>query len=258
MNDQFIIRMAGEGMKPGLVRSREIAEVLEAIEDLVVAESIMKDASVRKDDFVVGLCEIRDQSLGLTFKTTMASLVLSVVTMTGEAINEGRIDTLTEEGIRSLETLSSFSRRHNCNAEFRFSLDGEPIAKITPETIIPKTILVEGTTSLLAEVIRVGGKHPRVMLGLASGKTLYCDVPERIAQDLGHKLYNTVTLEGRARWNSKTLEVVEFQVYDVHEFSADRPSKILEQVSHFVGSAFSGIKNVPAYVSELRGNGGMA
>ncbi len=158
MKDTFEIRLTGEGMKPGLVRSHELAELMEAIEDLVTAETLKHAPDVKRDELIVGLYEIADKSVGLKFKTTLASLVIPIFTAATTAVAENRFDDLTPQTIKSLHTISNFTKRHQAKTEFKTFESVEPIAVISPETIIPVEFKITGQTELFAKILRVGGK----------------------------------------------------------------------------------------------------
>ncbi len=47
MDEEIQIRLKGKGIKPGLIRSKEIAEILESIEEMVVAETLIVSPSLK-------------------------------------------------------------------------------------------------------------------------------------------------------------------------------------------------------------------
>jgi hypothetical protein len=70
MDNEIQIRLKGTDVKPGLIRSKDIAEILEYIEDFVVYQALQTDNELKKEDIIVGLYQIEDKSIGLKFKTT--------------------------------------------------------------------------------------------------------------------------------------------------------------------------------------------
>lgn len=46
MDEEIRIRLKGQGIRPGLIRSKEIAEILESIEDMVVSETLKADPTL--------------------------------------------------------------------------------------------------------------------------------------------------------------------------------------------------------------------
>ncbi|MEI8572616.1 hypothetical protein U737_07620 [Methylomonas sp. LW13] len=257
MEEQIKIRLTGEGISPGLVRSRELAEILESVEDMMVSESLRKDPTIKKDDIIIGLCRIEDKSIGLIFNATLTSIVIPAFISTSIAIEEGNFDTLTPQTIRSLEVISNFSKKHNCDAEFSSSKSNLIITKITPQTEIPKPKVIVGNTEITGKILRVGGKKPRAMLELMDGSVLYCDVQENMAQELGHRLYKTALFSGVATWNIRDLEIEEFQIMEFEEIQQVPVNKMLKELSKEIGYYFKDIEDVSAFVSTLRRDGGM-
>ncbi len=255
MDEEIKIRLRGEDVKPGLIRSKEIAEILESVEEMAIAEALNHNPELNKDDIIVGVYAIEDKSIGLKFKTTFASMVASSFISAAEAIERQEFEYLTPQTINSLKVLSGFSKRHSCEAIIGSGTDND-LAIISPETVIPSPSYVYGQTEILGKVIRVGGKNPKAMIELTDGSILYCDVPEDIARQLGHQLYSLAKFEGFAKWESKTLELDEFKIHSVKEFPNMEPSKLFGELSNMLGNQFSSVSDVDGFVSSLRNDGG--
>jgi hypothetical protein len=254
MDDEIKIRLKGEGVSPGLIRSKEIAEILESVEDMVTSEALKADPTLLKEHIIVGIYAIEDRSIGLKFKTTMASVVMPVFLATAEAIGNGNFDSLTPQTIKSLQVISNFSKKHTCNAIFGTG-DQIEIAAITPDTQIPFPTYIEGLSEIVGKVIRVGGKKPKAMIELTDGATMYCEVPESIAKELGRQLYSLARFYGLAKWDSKTLELEEFQITSVEEFKNTNPNSMFKELANILGEQFANVKDVEEYVSHLRYEG---
>lgn len=254
MDEEIRIRLKGEGISPGLIRSKEIAEILESVEDMIVAEALKANPTLSKEDIVVGIYAIEDRSIGLKFKTTMASVVIPAFLATAEAIGNENFDILTRQTVKSLQVISSFSKKHDCNAIFGSGEQIE-IATITPNTEIPSPTYIEGLSEIVGKVIRVGGKTPKAMIELTGGVTIYCEVPESIAKELGRQLYSLARFYGQAKWDSKTLELEEFQVTSVEEFNNRDPNSMFKELANILGEQFANVNDVEDYVSHLRYEG---
>ncbi|WP_018015521.1 hypothetical protein [Teredinibacter turnerae] len=255
MDDELKIRLRGEGIKPGLIRSKEIAEILESVEEMAIAEALKNNPDLSKEEIIVGFYAIEDESIGLKFKTTFATAVVSAFVSAAEAVERGDFESLTPQSMNSLKVVSSFSKRHSCDALIGTASNKE-VTVISPTTEIPSPTFIYGQTEILGKVIRVGGKSPKAMIELIDGSTLYCEVPEDIAKELGHKLYSLAKFEGAAKWQSKTLELEEFKIHTVKEFPNTDPTKVLGELSGMIGDAFSEINDVCAFVTDLRNGGG--
>lgn len=254
MGEEIRIRLKGQGIRPGLIRSKEIAEILESIEDMVVSETLKADPTLSKEHIIVGIYAIEDRSIGLKFKTTMASVVIPAFLATAEAIGNEDFDSLAPQTVKSLQVISNFSKKHTCNAIFGTNGQTE-IAAITPNTQIPLPTYIVGLSEIVGKVIRVGGKKPKAMIELTDGTTMYCEVPENIAKELGHQLYSLARFYGLAKWDSKTLELEEFQITSVEEFKNIDPSLMFKELANILGKKFTDIIDVEEYVSHLRYEG---
>ncbi|MCG8088236.1 MAG: hypothetical protein JAY62_00650 [Candidatus Thiodiazotropha endolucinida] len=254
MEDELSIRLRGEGVKPGLIRSKEIAEILEAIEEMAIAEAIKADPTLHRDDIVVGFYAIEDKSIGLRFKTTFTTTVLTAFVSAALAVQNKDFENLTPQSLNSLRLISGFSKKHSCNAIIGTGLS-EDLATITPSTVIPSATFILGRTEVLGRVVRVGGKTPKAMIELVDGTTLYCGVPEDIAKELGRRLYSLARFEGYAKWDSKTLDLEDLQIFSVKEFPNNDPREVLREIASLVGNEFEGLGDVIEFVSTLRNDG---
>src|SRR5690554_2634513 len=116
MDEELKIRLRGKGIKPGLIRSKEIAEILESVEEMAVAEALKKNPDLLREDIIVGFYAIEDESIGLKFKTTFAAAVVSAFVSAVEAVERKDFDDLTPQSMNALKVVSSFSKRHSCDA----------------------------------------------------------------------------------------------------------------------------------------------
>lgn len=257
MEGEIEFRLIGEAIKPGLVRSHELAEILEAVEAFVAAEAMEANPELAKDELVVGLYEIADKSIGLRFKTNMAALVLPAFIGAAEAISVSNFDALSGPSLKPLQAVSAFAKRHNCRADIQLPGAEKPLASITPETVVPPPGRIIGSTELVGKVLRVGGKVPRAMIELLDGSVIYCDVALDIAKELGHRLYTIVIFQGMAAWDTRTIKLQDFSITGFQEFSQSSPLEVLGELRSSIGASFAHIEDVPAFVSELRRDGGL-
>lgn len=255
MDEKIKIRLRGNGVKPGQIRSKDIAEILESIEDLVIAETMKTNPTLNKDEIVVGIYAIEDESIGLKFKTTLAAFVIPAFISAINSIDRNDFDSLAPQSLNSLKTISSFTKKYACDAIIGSGTLNETTI-ITPATEIPQPTYIYGQTEIIGKVIRVGGKSPKAMIELTDGSTLYCEVPEPIAKELGHQLYSLARFAGYAKWNSKTLDLDEFTITSVNEFTNTAPELIIQELASLFGDKFLKIENVDNFISNLRQNGG--
>ncbi|WP_421718342.1 hypothetical protein [Algiphilus sp.] len=255
MDDEIEFRLRGEGIKPGLVRSHELAEIIEAVESFVTAEVLAADDNINKDDIVVGLYQIADKSIGLKFKTTLATVAIPAFLNATSSLAKSDFDALAPQSLKPLRAVSAFARRHNCVAELKIPSVVDSLASITPETDVPEPARIVGNTEIVGKILRVGGKVPRAMIELIDGTVIYCDVAWEVARELGHRLYSQVILVGSAVWDARTVELQDFNIQSFKEFPKKDPLEVLGQLRSEVGSVFDHVGDVPSFVSRLRQNG---
>lgn len=255
VDEAIEIRLRGAGMKPGLVRSHEIAEILAAIEDMVIAESLKREPSLRKEDIVVGLYEVVDESLGLHFKSSIAAIAIPAFVAFSQAMASNNYEAISQQSLKPLHIISGFVKRHEAVAELKISGTASPLAIITPNTLIPQGSKIAGATEIAAKILRVGGKVPKAMLELQDGSVIYCEIPVGLAIQLGHRLYETAIFTGNATWNSLTLEIEEFSINGLAEYPKQKPMETLEQLRSFVGNNLKESRDVNALVTFLRRTG---
>lgn len=251
MDTQIKVRFKGAGIKPDLISAKELAGLLESIDDFIVAETLKNDNSLKRSDIIVGLYKIEDESIGLSFKTTFPGVVNSAIENVATLLENDNFNALGSSSFSALQAISVFSKKHQCDAEFSLS-DGNILIKITPETIISEPVSFKGMSEIIGKVIRVGGKTPKAVLELLDDSTIYCDVQEDIARNLGHCLYSLVKCSGLATWSSRDFELEDFKIMEFEKFANISANETMKQLSDEVGDYFTNITDVPLFVSNLR------
>ncbi|NET33494.1 MAG: hypothetical protein F6K19_15970 [Cyanothece sp. SIO1E1] len=247
------ILLTGEGMSPGKIRSKEIAEVIESVEDMIASMVVRDNPGLKKETIVIGLKGIRQGSIGLEFSQNLAELTLPATHRITRSIAENDFGILPSSTINSLRKLSAFTRRHQCNAEF-FTQNGrlEALAVLTPETQIPDIYPLSGETSMYGEITRVGGAEPKIQFKNLDGQIIYCNTSKTIAKKAGTRLYTKVELHGIAEWNSETFEIESFRVIDIFDYEETSQSEAFEELANLIGDSFDNIDDVDRFVSEIR------
>ena len=247
------ILLTGEGMSPGKIRSKEIAEVIESVEDMIASMVIRDHPDLKKETIVIGLKSIRPGRIGLEFSPNLAELTLPATRRITRSIAENDFGALPSGAIHSLRKLSAFTRRHQCNAEF-FTQNGrlEALAVLTPETEIPDIYPLSGETSIYGEITHVGGAEPKIQFKTLNSQTIYCSASRALAKKAGTKLYTKVELHGLAEWNSETFEIENFHVIDISDYEQTSPLEAFEDLASLIGGSVDKIKDVDRFVSEIR------
>jgi len=255
LSDKLIeIRLAGgPDVVPGRIRSKDLAEVIEAVEDMIASVIVRDNPKLSKDNLVIGLTNIKDESVGLQFSPQPGELAFEALSIISEAIEEDSYENLPSSTIKSLQNVSTFTKRHDCTAHFT-SNNGDQVtyATITPETEITYPSPLKGETVIYGNVLRVGGKTPKVMFETVGGDVLYCDSDRETAKKLGKKLYELVGLQGIAQWDAIDLHIVAFNIGGITDYTKTSISDSFKQLSGLIGEHFSDIDDVDGYISEIR------
>jgi len=251
MDDTISVRLDGNGVSPGLIRSKEIAEIIEGVEDMIIAEVIKADPECTRDEIIVGIYKIENKSIGLAFRTTVASLAIPAFIGVTNAIRHEDYEPLTPQAVKSLRTISRFTKKHNCDAIFAVN-DGEKLAVLKPSIDIPEDIVIEGRSEIIGKVLRVGGKTPKALIETTDGSLVYCDVGKEEAKNMGHMLYSLARFTGKCTWNNRTKKLIDLHIDSVEQFADCEIAISLQKLALLTGPYFAAIEDVPTYVSMLR------
>lgn len=261
MSDQSSIelRLTGQGISPGAIRSKDIAQLIEAVEDMIASQVVADNPDIKKDQVVVGLSDIEKGSAGLLFASSLEELTSTATKEIATSIQTGDFYMLTSDSVNSLKVISAFTKSRECNAEL-YELNGTRnlLATITPETKIIEYEPIKGETTIYGTVTRVGGvneQKPTIQFRTIEGYLVYCSSNKSNAKRAAQSLYQQVGLSGIASWDSKTFRVISFDIKEVSEYTSRPLSNSFNSISEEYGETFDAIKDVEAFAYDLR-NGG--
>lgn len=247
------IRFVGNKIAAEHIRSRDLANVLEAIDDMFASVITSQYPHLTKKDIVIGLVNIDRGSVSLQFCPQLREPAQEAFEIIASAINEDFYDRLRNPTIDALQKLVNFSHANNCNTEFRINKNQpKPLAKITPETNIKPSPKLSGETILYGKLLRVGGKTPKIWLELPDGNDFFCETNEPLAIDLAARLYTWVGLKGDARWNSRDHTIDSFYAREITLYQNQNITETFNAIRKYIGNWISEIHDVDEYVNELR------
>lgn len=242
-----------ESLKPTALRSREVGDVVTAIEDAVIATVRARVPDIKKEHIVVSLVGVSEGSVALAFSPNLPDFTLPAARQIVQAFAENQFRQLPIPALGPLRAVIGFVRRRGCKAEFRVGQDDTAItALITPETKIETFLRVEGETVIYGQVVRVGGVEPKVELKTIQGDTLYCDASNDIAKKLGEQLYEEVSLYGNATWDHDAFTLEEFRILRILPHKPTPFTATAEALREAAGDYFDQIEDVNRWVTELR------
>jgi hypothetical protein len=114
---------------------------------------------------------------------------------------------------------------------------------------------LQGTTTIQALCLRVGGVQPKAELRLPNReKLLHAELTAEVARQLAQRLYEEVILEGRATWNVDPWEVEAFRVNRVTTYRKTDAVLAFKELSEAARGSWDEVDAL-SYVHGLRSDG---
>jgi hypothetical protein len=249
MAKKIRLTIEGEGVSPETVDLADVVEFLHDIRTAIHSTALSRGA--HKSAIRLSLAKVNSGSLELLLTASdqaeagYNALVLSVET--------GDSSLLPQQAVKSVLSMSKKATTRNWTIGLNGA--GGRSAKIGPDSLPFTASFMEGRTSLLIHLIRVGGEGARTAtVRLPSGDKLTADVSgEGLAKQLGERLYQDFEVVGDATWNSRTLKVVRFKIVDIGPYmeSTSDPAAAITELSSSSGDIWHDV-NPDEYVRDLR------
>jgi len=264
MSERFLIeiRMTGETISPGVVRSRDIGNIIAAIEQMLAAVVLQKNPNLglTDDEIIVGLTAIQPGSINLQFTTpeVYEPYIAQAYHDISSSIGNRSYDKLPDVTIKALRDVRHLSTKYTATIEFWWH-NGEPahLATLSRDTLIEvETREFKGETILYGTVINVGGTHPTAKIQLLDGKFITCDIVGRerkeLAKQLAYKLYAEVGISGLATWNSDWA-LTGFQIESLVDYQPLSSIEVaLEKLGQLASPYLEKIDDLESYFSGVR------
>lgn len=253
---QIAMRLTGPGISPGLVRSKDLAEVIAALEEMVAAIVVDEEPSLSLEQIRVGLQRIDDGSLNLTFEPNLKPQTLPATERAAASIAGGTIGALPPKARQAISTIHKFTKNYDAAAEiWTLNGTGSRLATIDASTTIPEATFIVGITDIYGEVTRAGGANkdkPSVQFRLHDGTLLYCSASAEVAQLVAGRLYQEVALRGHATWNFETLKIESFRIEELLDYSPTIVTQAFDELRKVMGNFADSINDVDEFVREMR------
>lgn len=232
-NDILELRFFGNDVNPSNVRPSEVADLIKGFEKALLCEIKGRNPQYDTNQILFTFEQIKNESLGLAFRPKIIKdIVLTSYTAISSCFATGDFSELDNKTIKELKTLTAFSKRYNCAAEFK--LKGETISSFTPQTEIQynKNPIIKGDIKIFGRVIDAGGNNPNVHIKLDNENELIFATTEAHAKQLAHKLYEKVNLVGNAKWDAVTYEIKEFKLTDILDFTTGKTLSAINELKN--------------------------
>ena len=249
----FTIRLTGDGVRPHLIPASDLAELLVAAEQTVLALA-GREHPEAADELIVGLTNIEDASISFGFTSNHREVALSTYSELVSSVENRLFKSLPGRSLEGLRTLTRFSREHRGHTQFWNGSDTGPLLDLASDYAIdvPAPEYQRGETTLYGKIERVGGVRPRVRLRVSQREVVYGDISEDQSRTLGARLYSDTALRGQATWDANDGSVVYFRVDEILDYERGSVTATFEELRAAAGSAFDRIEDVDLFASRIR------
>jgi len=256
------IKIAGENITPDKLSSRDVGELMSAIETMIATSVARYNPALGIDqsDVTVGLAAIEYGSYTMLFQSQYETEVLNASQIMATSINTGDYSKTPVKAIESVETVRKIARKYSSDIEF-WQRNGQRIqlATVNTNTKIEVEIpTLSGKTTLYGTLIGVGGvQPPRARIRLLNGNLVYCNITERdnlqVARQLGERLYTDIGVYGTARWDLRDMSLDYFLIERLTEYSKKPVDEALESLYGIAGEYYDRVGDIEQLVAEIRG-----
>ena len=251
------IKFVGNEISPSRVTIKELTELLKNLNKglMEIAEANAQEGAPT----LSGLCLERLEGGSLCAvidDPTVPGLVNSLAVWTAERLRNSQ-STISATNDTFTNALLEFNYRHGCRTQiFRKDSDTDYLLEFTGAAELPKSELIEETTTWFGVLERVGGAEPKAILRLDSGERIGCTLPGDLgfAQRLAKYLYLEVGISGRAVYNQATGEIVKLFAEEL-TYTQTKETVAFAELEKAMGRYWADV-DVMALVREERGDYG--
>lgn len=252
---EFQVKISGP--RPDEVSARHLAQIITNLEDSVISFAEINNLEFPETGPALSLVDVAEGSPNDLLTFSVYEPVAPAVAVISTAVAKNFYQLLPLDTHDAIWKVSESVRKAGWGLEF---VENERLgimrAAITPEHGVappsPPTMLT-GTVTLLARCLRVGGAtRPKVELRLVQGgRLLNPDVSEELAKQLGRRLYEEVVVEGTAKWDTRTWELVDLVIKRVQDFDRVDPKLAMRELAEAAHGKWDGV-DAEQYVAEQR------
>jgi hypothetical protein len=247
------VLLSGSGVSPDTVSAGELAALLRELETAFQETAKGTQRKELPEGALVSLVKIERGSSALTF--AIDEQIADAVVHISRSIVNNQVNALPPKAWGALREVWRQAAQGHRKIEFR-QTNGVPVehAVISEEREIPEVTLrtVQGSTAIFGHCVRVGGAEPKGVVVLQDNSRLVVDLEDtEAAKKLAAHLYEDVSLEGIATWDSRTWEFIDFRVTRILDYRPAAAVDAFAELARATGGRWKGI-DAGKYVSELR------
>jgi hypothetical protein len=264
----FEVRFEGPGIYPETIPLRSLVTTLSAVQRLAagnapIDEEEAGDEKESEEEESLRLLDVKRGSAVFQISTPTSSdprPALHRLRLVGDFLEDREDEGENiDYALSPIKELSATARSLNCTIALREARGDKHVLAVFQANSyesISKSFLVEGETSFVGTVQRVGGATG-VKCGLRVGfqnRMLICLVPEKdVARTIGKSLYEDVVVHGTASWLKKSWRMVSFTIKSVTQPVQGSILEAFEELRGAGGKSWDAISNPAAYLREVTG-----
>jgi hypothetical protein len=264
----FEVRFEGTGIYPEKIPLRSLMTTLSAVQRLAAGSTPTEDDETDEEpdtetEESLRLLYVKRGSAIFQISAPTASdpkAALKRLRIVGDFLenHENDVENI-DYALSPIKDLSNAARSLACKITLREAgpqMRNLAIFEPTSYEIISKLLLVEGETSFVGKVQRVGGATD-VRCGLRvsfQNRMLICRISDKnVARTIGKCLYEDVVVNGTAKWLKNTWKMVSFTIKGVNQPSQGSLLKALEELREAGGKSWDAISDPAAFLREVSG-----
>lgn len=249
----FTIRLTGEGVRPHLIPASDLAQLLIAAEQTVLAIA-SRERPGELEDLVVGLSQLKDESIGFAFASNRPEIALSAYTELTTATGNRLFRSLPARSLEGLRTLTGFARQHGGRTQFWNGSGSRPLLDLPSDFAVelPEPEYQRGETIVYGKIERVGGVRPRVRIRVSDREIVYGDITEELSRELGSRLYSHAALRGQATWDAQDGAIVYFRVEELLHYQRGKVTDAFEELRAAANGAYDTLEDVDLFAKRVR------
>jgi len=249
-----VINITFEGnISPLNVSLKNLAELLENIENLFLPIIYQKFPTLKKEEITISLVEIKSGSLQMDLTSTPAEPLNLAYQDFYEISKTNNWYALPPKSLKGLEGITKFANRFQCKTKF-ISKNGKDLITEIPNDLSFIKEPIQELTTICGKVVRIGGKEKiTAQIEVPNEGLISVDLSEELARKLAQRLFEFVELEGELIWDPISEKIIRFKVYNFKPFSPNRAWEVIQELSEEFGKYFDHIEDPVQHIRELRG-----
>jgi hypothetical protein len=218
--NEFLLQIVGQDVSP---QSVDLDDLTVVIRGFIGALTSIAGAA-NNDIILLALIDVSGRQLGRDILTlTGSEKSLDSARQLIRSLNAEKQDAIPSGARNNLREIWKTVFRNGWDA-CEFSGNGSNIGSASiarDKELFPEVGTFRGDTVLYGECVRAGGEGRRTAtLKLLNGERLTVRLrTKELAKELGHRLYQTVGLQGEAIWQTANNQIVEFRADALTEYT---------------------------------------